>query len=227
MSDTNPSTLLELTQRLAREAAVNGITPSTTLAQTGESQRLGNWIVDAWREIQGSRLWHPLWEKVDIVVPDTLSSVQTDIPPSRWDKSCTWLIPVSSDNGDRELDYIEWREFDRTYRRLGNTGAITAWTVRPDNKFVVNAPASGATTINVQRWKNPQMLALDTDVPWIPADLTMLIVYAALKKYAGYDEAGVQRSVAVDEMKTLRAALYERCLPELTLDGTSLLDIYG
>lgn len=226
MSDTNPSTLLEMTQRLAREAAVNGITPSTTLSQSGENQRLGNWVIDAWREIQGSKLWNFLWEQVDIIVPNTLNYVATDLPPSRWDKCGTWLITLSSDNGDRALDYLPWVDFDQTYRRLGPTGAITAWTVRPDNRFVVNAPASGATTINVQRWRNPQILALDADVPLIPADLTMLIVYTALKKNAGYDEGGNQRAVAVDEMKTLRAALYDRCLPEIDFGG-SLLDIYA
>lgn len=221
----NPSTFLELTQRLAQEAAVNGVAPTTTVGQTGENKRLGDWIVDAWLEIQGIQLWSFLWEQVPLIVPDTLNVVAGDIPAPRWDKEQAWVVPLSSDNAARNLDYMTWRDFSTTYQRLGNTGAITAWSIRPDNAFVVNAPANGDTTINVQRWRNPQVLLADTDVPLIPADLTMFIVYTALKKYASYDEAGTQRLIAVDEMKRLRTALEERCLPQFTMGG-SLLDNY-
>lgn len=222
----NPTNLLEMAQRLSREASVNGITPSSTTGQSGEPQRIGDWIVDAWREIQGSKRWNFLWEQVTLTVLDTTNVLATVLPPSRWDKESTWLVAgVGSDNGDRQLDYIPWQEFAITYRRLGTPGGIVAWTIRPDNAFVVNAPALGNTTISVQRWKNPQILVLDSDIPLIPADLTMYIVYTALKKYAGFDEAGAQRQIAVDEMRTMRGALYERCLEEIVMGG-SLLDQY-
>lgn len=223
---SNPSTLIELTQRLAQEAAVNGVAPTTTVGQSGENKRLVDWIIDAWREIQGVQRWSFLWEQVDITMLNATNVLATTIPVARWDKENTWVLPASSDNANRCLDYMEYREFSNTYRRLGNTGAITAWSIRPDNALVVNAPASGNTAINVQRWRNPQMLVNDSDVPLIPADLTMLIVYTALKKYAGYDEAGGQRTIAVDEIKTLKAALYERCLPQFSMGG-SLLDNWG
>jgi hypothetical protein len=65
----------------------------------------------------------------------------------------------------------------------------------------------------MQRWALPTPMSGDGDTPPLPTDLHMLIVYTALKKYAGYDEAGTQRSIAVDEMKQMKEALYTRCLP--------------
>jgi hypothetical protein len=227
MSLSNPVTFLDMTLRLAQEAAVNGVNvPSSVNGNTGESKRLGDWIADAWREIQGTRKWSFLWEQVSIVILNGTNTLATTLEAPRWDKEQAWLVPASSDNGNRNLDYLEWPLFSSTYQRLGQPGGINAWSVRPDKVFVVNALALGDTTINVQRWKYPQMLVNDTDVPLLPSDLTMLIVYTALKKYAGYDEAGAQRTIAVDEMKTLKEALFERCLPEFTMGG-SLLDYYA
>jgi len=219
-------TFLELVQALAQEAAVNGEGPSTTVALVDEPKRVRDWIVQAWIEIQGTKLWNFLWEQVDIVMLDTTNVLATTVPETRWLKDDTWLPqPVTSDNTDRQLDYIRYSDFNAIYRRLGDPGSINTWSIRPDNAFVVNAKAVGDTTINVQRYRAPQILVADGDVPLLPEDLHMLIVWTALKKYAGYDEAGNQRAIALDEMKIMKEALYTRCLPSFSMGG-SLLDLY-
>ena len=137
-------------------------------------------------------------------------------------------MPLSSDNADRELEYVEWREFSRIYRRLNTPGGITAWSIRPDNALVFNAEGVIVphTPISMERWKLPVPMVAPTDEPPFNEDLHMIVVYTALKKYAGYDEAGNQRAIAVDEVKTLREAMNQRYLPAFRLGG-SLLDNYG
>lgn len=219
-------TYLELVRLLMQEAAVN-TTPSgltTVVDQSGELARVVEWVRDAWLDIQGTKKWTFLWEQADIVIPAGFNALAGDLPASRWDRFTTYRIdPVSGQL--RDLDYVPWQRFSLEYRILGNADSMTAWTVRPDNAFVVNAPAGANTTFNVQRYRNPQNLAADADEPLLPEDLHKLIVFHALVKYAGYDEAGNQRMIAVDEVKRKTRALNERCLPSFEMGG-SLIDNY-
>lgn len=219
---------LAICNRLAQEAGVNGDPLLSTVSlQTGERKRICDWANDALREVLGTQLWPFLWEQVDLLLPAGASTIATTLPASRWDKDNVWMVPVTSDNADRELDYVEWRDFSMHYRRLNTPGSITAWTIRPDNAIAFNAVGLIApnTTINVQRWKLPVPMVNPTDQPPFDEDLHMLVVYVALKKYAGYDEAGNQRTIAVDEVKTLREAMNSRYMPAMTFGG-SLLDLY-
>jgi hypothetical protein len=207
---------LQLTQRLAQEAAVAGIVPTAVTGQTNEPQRLVDWINDALREITELQKFDFLWEQVDITIPNGLNYVATGLQADRWDLEASWLqVPGQQ---ERWLEYVRWETWSYNNRILAGDGNISQWTIRPDKAFVVNAKAVGDTAINVQRWKIHPALVANTDVPLLPDDLHMYIVYTALKKYAGYDEAGNQRTIAVDEMKTLREALYRRCLPAFTLN---------
>lgn len=218
---------LAICNRLAQEASVNGDPLLASVAlQTGERRRIVDWANDALREVIGTQHWAFLWESPTLTLPAGSSVIPTAIPEPRWDKDQTWLIPASSDNADRELDYVEWREFSMAYRRLQSPGAITAWTIRPDNAIAFNAVGlQASTSINVQRYKLPEPMVLPTDEPPFAADLHMIVVYVGLKKYAGYDEAGNQRAIALDEIRTLREALANRYLPTMRLGG-SLLDQY-
>lgn len=220
-------TYLQLVRMLMKEAAVN-TTPAgltTVINQTGEIDRCVGWVNDAWLEIQSTKKWTFLWEQADVVVPPTFNAVAGDIPADRWDRFNTFRVDPSSGQF-RDLDYVPWQRFSLEYRTLLGDDSMSAWTIRPDNAFVLNSPASVSTTIKVQRYRNPQSLALDVDEPLLPDDLHKLIVWFALTHYADYDEAGNQRSSAVDNVKRLTKALNSRCLPSFEMGG-SLLDNYS
>lgn len=227
MSTQMPETYLELCNRLAQEAGVNG-NPMTAVvvALTGEEKRVCDWINDSLLDVLGNHLWTFLWERGNVALPLGQSVVAGSIPASRYDKEATFYIPTGS-NGPREIDYLEWRDFSRDYRILQSPGSITAWSIRPDNAVVFNAVSTdvGGTQFTVERWRNPTPLVAETDEPPIPSDLRMVIVWNGLKKYASYDEAGSQRSIAIDEYRDKMAALKERCLPAFTMGG-GLLDYY-
>lgn len=217
---------LEICNRLAQEGAINGDPLLSTVAlQTGERKRVVDWANDALREILGYHRWPFLWETPTLQLAAGQSSIATTLPASRWDIDRTWIVPPNSSSADRQLDYLAWPDFSDAYRRLQSPGSITAWTISPDNAIRFNAVGLTApfTNINVQRWKQPVPMVDAADAPPFDADLHMLVVYTALKKLAGYDEAGNQRAVAIDEMKTLQAAFNERYLPAFTM-GSSLLD---
>lgn len=219
-------TFLDLVRRLVQEAAVRS-TPAgltTVVGQAGELKRCVDWAASAWLNIQGTKKWTFLWEQADIVIPAGFNALAGDIPADRWDRFQTFRVDPTTGQ-KRDLDYVPWQRFSLEYRDLNNADHMGAWTIRPDSAFVVNAPTSVNTTFTVQRYQNPQHLVADLDEPLLPEDLHELIVYHALVKYAGYDEAGNQRSVAVDEVKRMTRALNQRCLPSFEMGG-SILDNY-
>lgn len=228
MSAQIPETYLELCNRLAQEAGVPG-DPMTAVVQllSNEPKRICDWVNDSLMDVLGDKLWSFMWEQTTVTLPLNVNVVAGTVEASRYDKESMYYIPTGS-NGPREIDYMEWRDFERAYRILNSPGSITAWAIRPDKSFAFNAKSTdaGGTVFTFQRWKNPTPMVSETDQPPIPNDLRMVIVWNALKKYAGYDEAGTQRSIAIDEYRDVMNRLMERCLPSFTFGG-SLLDNYS
>lgn len=217
-------TFLELCQRLAVEAGVNnanGTRPTTVAAQIGELGRIVGWVRDSWDDLQREQNWTFMWERPSLTLLNGTSTIAGSIPPKRYDKDSLW-IDDGSTTGKR-LDYVPWDEFRSDWRALNGAGNLTAWTIQPSNTLAFNATANGDTNLTVERYTNPVTMTADDDTPAMPSDLHMLIVWKALVKYANFDEAGVQRRTAIEELNRLHASLCERCLPEWRL-GTDLLD---
>ena len=220
-------TYLQLCQRAAIECGVANAslaaTPSGVVSATGELKRLCGYVADAWRELQGRRHWSWMWELATIVVPEGQSTLATGIVEDRWDKNLSYVPGASSDSG-RFMDYMPWQQFRLLYPRVLPGNSIGVWSIDPVGTFCIDGIAPvGGFTATVERWKNPTALRADDDVPGLPADLQMILVYKAMRKYAQFDEAGNQRAIAMDETRDLMRDLQIRCLPQITL-GSSLLD---
>jgi len=57
-------TFLELTKKLRFHCGVSGIGPSSVIDQTGDYERLVDWIRDAWTEIQNTPgYWRFMWKE--------------------------------------------------------------------------------------------------------------------------------------------------------------------
>jgi hypothetical protein len=221
-------TFLELCQAVASKAGVSGTEaadlPSTVANQVGELKRIVDWVRESWREVQGRRKYNFLWEAAQLTLPIGENVIAASIPASRYQTDTARRTTVTSDG--MEIEFIAWedwsRHYDAAYVAAGN--APTAWTIRPDNALVFNGKPSlittgGALAFTVERYKLPQALVADGDVPAMPEDLHDLIVYKALVRYANFDEAGVQRQTAVAEIGRLERDLAARCLPQMSLGG--------
>lgn len=223
-------TFLELCQRTASEADVGSanqtVLPIAVVGQQGELKRIVQYVQDAWRETQGRRLWSWMWEKVTITIPagQSCTVASTGVAADRWVKQNTYVPTLTSDSAGRFMDYVPWMDFQRMYPRMLAGSSLGVWTIAPDNRFWVNgiAPSAGFTC-QAERYANPTALRAKDDVPGMPDDLHMLLVYKAMRKFAGFDEAGTQRSIALDEERDMWQDLLNRCLPAMTLGG-SLLD---
>ena len=221
---------LQLCQRAAREAGVTNAAvsplPTTVEAQVGELARMVDYVADAWRELQGTKKWSWMWESVTLTIPAGASSIAAGIPHDRWDKQSVYSVGVTSDSAGRWLSYVPWDEFRSLYPRIATGSTLGSWTIAPDLTFRLNGITSINLPLTAERWVLPTSLRVDGDVPPMPADLSMLLVYMAVRKYAGYDEAGTQRNVSLIEEKRLYNDLLSRCLPEWRLGGSLLDNLY-
>lgn len=198
---------LELVRRLRQEAGVGagsaGTGPSSTINQTGEYKRLVDWVDGAWSEIQREHKWDFLWESATVTVLSGDHLVAGSIPAGRYVQSSAFV-------GAKPLEYMPWRRFSAAYPdALLTDGEPSAWSVRPDKALVVNYKPLDDTDIIVERYKNPIAMTADTDIPAMPVEHHMAIVWKALLLYSNFEEAGVTRLTAQTE--------YERHIKALGL----------
>lgn len=217
-------TFLELCQALAREAGVNGENVPTAVAgQTGELGRIVQWVSQAWTAIEGEKLWNFRWERPTLTMLATTSTLTQSVPETAYDKESLYLPAVGALG--RFPDFLHWDQFRMLYPFIQAGPTFNVWTVAPDQSIRVDIAVNANVDFVVERYRNPVAPTADGDIPAMPADLHMLIVWRALTKYASFDEAGVQRSTAVEEHNRLFSQLVDRCLPSMRL-GAPLINNY-
>lgn len=199
---------LELVNRLISEAGVTDRPLSTTLNQSGDAARYVNWIDDAWLEVQGMRNWPALWEQATVTVPAGESSASGTLGHERYVKDSATI------NGG-ELFYLPWDEFRLEYRSV-TEGNPSAWTIRPDRSFAVNAIVTADTPIQVERFKLPGRFSANDNAPALFTEHHMMIVWRALMLYGGFDEAGVAYKRGKAEYESMKQ-LAGTSLPNLRL----------
>ena len=203
---------LELVRALRQFAGVGagstGNGPSTTLNQVGEYERLVDWIDGAWNEIQQANLWDFMWEAETVTILATTNVTAGDIPARRYVQDATYY-------GSKRLTWMNWELFRQRYPApLIVDGEPSAWSIRPDKAFVVNAKPTVDWALSVERYTNPVPMTADADVPALPSEHHMAIVYKALLLYANFEEAGVTRATAQAEYNRHMMALGLNELPE-------------
>jgi len=214
---------LQLCQRVIEECGVaaDGAEAATVLPSivgvTGELKRIVNYVAQAWTQLQGTKKWNWMWEQPTLAMLATTSTLAGTIPESRYEADSLY-IPVAGQEGQWP-QFMPWFKFRKVFPFRPPGATFNVWSVAPNGSIYTDQAPTVDTPFTVERYKLPSVLANDTDTPEMPADLHMLIVYMAMVMYANFDEAGVQRATAIDQIRDLRAALNSRCLPNLMLGG--------
>ena len=196
--------LLTLVQSLHNEAKLAGSAPTATAGQTGRSADLVRWVIEAYNDIQRERDGKWKWLKGEWYI-DTVAStasyaktVVKDVTDAAaitrfrgWDlddreKPLIYLTSAGEAT-ERELQVWDFRDFRYRYIRATHTasypGVISA---KADDKLFLGPTPDAIYYVTGNYWKNIQELAVDADIPEMPSDFHMAIVYRALVKY-GFD----------------------------------------
>lgn len=206
---------LEIVKMTRQLAGVEG-TAVSTVNQSGEAKRVVDWCDHAWEEIQQAHNWNFLWEAATVTITANTNATAGTVAARRYLKDATY-------NGQNLMTYLAWELFRSTWPTpLIAAGVPTIWTIRPDKALAVNAKPTADLVLSVERYKNPTPMATDTDVPAMPAEHHMAIVYKALLLYANFEEAGVTRATAQSEFNRHMGAMGIIELPDVTF-GAPLL----
>jgi hypothetical protein len=230
---------VDLTERLRYECGVSGTQLQTVQNLNGELLRLRNWIRDAWQELQQERTdWKfmktpfsfSLTPGVQRYSLATVQAANASIDIDMY-KQDSFSLDLPGDTGTEArsaevpLGVMAYNHFRNMYVVGYPIGDSTRWqqpmtAAIDDDRTLCFGPAPDlAYLIRGECWINPQILSADTDVPIMPAKYHNVIVYRAMKKYAGYESANDVRVRSVQEGNAPELTLFNEQLPQVTIDG--------
>lgn len=184
------STFLELVQDLHRESGAAGAEPTSVISQTGEANRLVGWIREGDNYIQNLWLnWKFLWNQVTLM---TATGVVSLSPPSDllfWDyKTFKLNDPSIANADDQPLNFVEHDSIKSIIRdtQLAEPGTVI---LMPDNSIEFEPVPDKVYDVKADYFREPTLLAANTDVSAIPAAYQPAILGRALILYSNYENA--------------------------------------
>ncbi len=222
-------TFLEICQRAARECGVSGSGPTTVTGQTGELGRIVNWCATANQDIESA---HPDWGFLRLPVSFVTVSGQAEYPLG----TGAGTVGIAADSfgmWDREYfrnyvttqgvisefpmlywPYEPWRD---TYQYGANRFVATRpqiITIEPDQSLGLGPYPNALYTVTGFYFRAPLVLSVDADIPALPVQFHMMVVYKAMMFYGAYEAAPEVYNRGELEFGKLMARLDALRLPE-------------
>ena len=227
---------LQLVNRFRQEVNYDTSGPTTVTGQTGDHARAVDWVSTAYTEIQNRHRWRWLRKGFTITTSsgnDTYgytSAIDTSsgVAISRFK---SWHVEdpynpakcyLSSAGSGSEswLNYLPWSQLNSLYNIGNQTDSQPAFiTVDPNDDIVLGPQPDGVYVVTGEYEKSAQVLAADSDVPEMPSDYHMLIVYMAMEDYGFYDSANEILSRSAKKGRRLMRQLENTQLPKIRKVG--------
>lgn len=228
---------LQLCVELQRECDVPGAQMTAVTDQVKELDRLVNWIKQSWNELQGrSTRWR--WMRSTFSLTTTLgvdsyaatSATDTRIGGAisrfaRWwpmDERGAANVKIYLQSAgvgtERWMSYMSWADFREIYKRgTVNNAPPAHFTIDPQNKLVFGPPPDGVYIATGEYQMSQQELSTEADTPEMPTRFHPVIVYMAMRKYAGFEGAPEVMSRGVVEGNRVLRQLELDQLPVVAL----------
>lgn len=194
---------LELVNRTRREAGVSRNDLLTLNAVTGESLRIKDWVIQAWKEIQekGKNLNWMVRDYSFQTIAAQQAYTPTDAVPTgialtsfkRWKPDTHRIYLTASGSADEthllDMGYDAFRDTYLFGPMRTNQGRPSRIAIRAQDKALLLGFVPDAIyTVVGQHFIQPVALSADADEPtWIHDD--MAIVYKAMEFYGYYESA--------------------------------------
>lgn len=227
-----PRTFLDLVIRLSFECGIAGPGPSTTINQIGQNADLVNWIATAWLEIQTE---HQDWSFMlrsepgltfatiagkAIYTPGEMGVPEGDVGEY---KRNTFRNHLTSEGLQSEvfMDYVDYDHWRDAYQfgalRTAQVQPIV-FTITPNKNIGLMTPLAGFT-ITGDYFTVPIPFVNDADVPSLPKQWIMAIVYKAMMTYGAFESAPEVYNRGAMQYERLRKEMQKSRLPEIVTAG--------
>lgn len=217
---------LELAKAVRSECGISGSGPSSVLNQTGEMGRIVEWTSSAWEDIQMLR--DDWWFRRKSFAPFTTVALQQAYPQGSivpdvggqpefgsWMTKTLRIYRTSAGVADEQrLEYWDdYDDFRDTYMYgVRSPTRPSGFAIRPNDQALLlgEVPDALGYTIYGDYIQAARRLSQNGDVPSIPREFHMLIVYRAMMKYADYEEAAAVLTRAKAKYDEMLRALVKR-----------------
>jgi hypothetical protein len=221
---------LALCQRLKTEAGISGTLASVS-GQTGELARVLNWINTAYESIQNSQTsWNFMKHgfTVNTVIgtdayaygsctDTTLASAIVNF--GHWDTDSFQMYKdtVADENVMPCIDYELWKSI---YRMGSQTASRPSEaTILPNDSIGLGPKPDAVYVFSGDYYRSAAAMSLNADIPVIPSQYHMAIVWRALMLYAQWEEADNLYQYANREYMVLKRMLDLNQLPKMNSGG--------
>lgn len=223
---------LQLVQRLRSECGVSDTGPTTVVGQTGEYERLVNWVNAAWMDIQSAHQdWN--WLRTSLTPFATVAGQTTYSPTAApmsltdfgaWDRDSFRVYEtaagISSETFLTYQPYDLWRNSYLIGALRSTTSRPDIVTVAPDNSLGFGPITAAGYSIVGDYFKLPSEMSADTDIPVLPTQYHMAIVYRAMMSYGAYFAAPEVYQRGETEFSKMMLRMTADRLPDILMGGT-------
>lgn len=207
---------LELVQRTRRECGISGTGPLSTVGQSGEMLRLVDWVRDAYLEIQNAQ---PRWNWLNKTAGKALlAGGRTFDPVTDWSLQVLKYDHDSFVLAGSPLTCVAYPVARDRFRSV-QTARPTEFAILPSRKVQFNAILDQDYTLSFDYYAEAEELAADTDVPSMPSQYHMAVVWKALSYYADYEEVPYLMQRSVQKFNQIYEQMLRTELPDLVFAG--------
>lgn len=217
-------TYLELVKALARASGTENpaeITDVTAL-ETTHQEDVKNWIDRAYRDIQSM---HEAWEFRRGALTVSLTAGTRSYALSSSAADFETLLPfyypyrreyvILDDQRFNPVFHVRWRDWRGWYESQDDhEGRPRYFTVDPSDNLIVYPKPRSAYTLKSDYAKTLDTMTANDDEPIFPSRFHEVLVFYALREYAGYDEAAGQYQRADRSYKRLMNKMAIDLLPQ-------------
>jgi hypothetical protein len=225
--------MLQLVQRLRRKCRVSGAGPSSILNQNEEYARLVDMVNEAWMELQLERPdWR--WMRASMSFPtvagqDTYTLAQIAATGAglanfgNWDaQTFRNYVTATGTNSEVLMDpreYDDWRNLYQLGANRNTQSRPIEFSITPLHSIALGpAPAAGYT-VSGDYFKVASEMTADTDIPSLPDQFHMAIVYKAMMFFGVSEAAPEVYDEGQTEFKKMLRRISMHQLPNMMQAG--------
>lgn len=184
---------LQICQRVRQECGISGNGPLAVARQVGMYAKIVDWVKAAHEEIQTKRTmwrfdWFELTQALTIGAEAYAPASDWGLKVRSWARDSAHLYRTAAGPTSRHwLAYLEWDQY-RDLRTPAVPGMPIYWTQAPDRRLMFYPIPDQDFTLVAEGYRSPEILVQTTDIPRLPEEYHMAIVWRAVMLYCGHDE---------------------------------------
>jgi hypothetical protein len=202
------SDFVTLTQEMRQLAGLSGTGPTDVATATGIELQLVRNVRDAWIRIQSARFdWKWMWKEYEVPSPgsgalqsvaNTEDYILTGVDKIHVNTFRNYLTATGTTDRQR-MNFLTWEDWRARYNVVTVTASRPRQCTRLPNGNLRLYKPDGIYSIEFEIQKTPQILAVNNDIPEMPARFHPLIVYEALKIFGKANDAPEVIKLAEEE----------------------------